>query len=63
MATRATPDQSTGVPPYTMMTGRCMMLPLHLLYQPSDMNLVTAYTTHQYLEEWHQHLRTTFAFA
>ncbi len=39
------------------------MLPLHLLYQPGDLNLVTAYTTHQYLEELRQHLRTTFAFA
>ncbi|KAL1258999.1 hypothetical protein QQF64_009576 [Cirrhinus molitorella] len=46
-----------------MMTGRQMMLPLHLLYQPGDMNLVTAYTTHQYLEELHKHLRATFAFA
>ncbi len=36
--------------------------PLHLLYQPGDLNLVTAYNTHQYLEELHQHLRTTFAF-
>ncbi len=40
-----------------------MTLPLHLLYQPGDLNLVTAYTTHQCLEELHQHLRTTFAFA
>ncbi len=40
-----------------------MTLPLHLLYQPGDLNLVTAYNTHQYLEELHQHLRTTFAFA
>ncbi len=39
------------------------MLRLHLLYQPGHMNLVTAYTTHQYLKELHQHLRTTFAFA
>ncbi len=36
---------------------------LHLVYQPGDLNLVTAYTTHQYLEELHQHPRTTFAFA
>ncbi len=27
-----------------------------------DLNLVTAYTTHQYLEELHQHLRMTVAF-
>ncbi len=63
MAARATPHQSTGVPPFTLMTGRNMTLPLHLLYQPGDLNLVTAYTTHQYLEELHEHLRTTFAFA
>ncbi len=59
MATRATPHQSTRVPPFTLMTGRNMTLPLHLLYQPGDLNLVTAYTTHQYLEQLHQHLRTT----
>ncbi len=47
MAARATPHQSTGVPPFTLMTGRNMMLPLHLLYQPGDLNLVTAYNTHQ----------------
>ncbi len=63
MAARATPHQSTGVPTFKLMTGRNMTLPLHLLYQPGDLNLVTAYTTHQYLEELHQHLRTTFAFA
>ncbi len=63
MSARATPHQSTGVPPFTLMTGRNMMLPLHLLYQPGDLNLVTAYNTHQYLEELHQYLRTTFAFA
>ncbi len=57
MAARATPHQSTGVPSFTLMTGRNMMLLLHLLH------LVTAYNTHQYLEELHQHLRTTFAFA
>ncbi len=51
MAARATPHQSTGVPPFTLMTGRNMMIPLHLLYQPGDLNLVTAYTTCQYLEE------------
>ncbi len=56
-------NQSTGVPPFILMTGRNMKLPLHLLYQPGDLNLVTAYTTHQYLEELHQHLTTTFAFA
>ncbi len=39
-----------------------MKLPLHLLHQPGDLNLVTAYKTHQYLEELHQHLRMTFAF-
>ncbi len=63
MAARATPHQSTGVPPFTLMIGRNMTLPLHLLYQPGDPNLVNAYNTHQYLEELHQHLRMTFAFA
>ncbi len=63
LAARATPHQSTGVPSFIMMTGRNMTLPLHLLYQPGDLNLLTAYNTHQYLEELHQHLRTTFAFA
>ena len=62
MAIRATPNKSTGVPPFELMTGRQMTLPLHLLYQPGDMSLVTAYTTHQYLEELHRHLRTAFAF-
>ncbi len=62
MAARATPHQSTGVPPFTLMIGRSMMLTLHLLCQPGDLNLVTAYTTHQYLEELYQHLRMTFAF-
>ncbi|KAL1247999.1 hypothetical protein QQF64_023375 [Cirrhinus molitorella] len=63
MAIRATPSQSTGVPPFELMTGRQLTLPLHLLYQPGDSNLVTAYTTHQYLEELQRHLRTAFAFA
>ncbi len=63
MAARATPHQSTGVSPFTLITGRNMTLPLHLLYQPGDLNHVTAYNTHQYLEELHQHLRMTFAFA
>lgn len=40
-----------------------MTPPLHLLYQPGDLNLITAYTTHQHLEELHQHLRATFTFA
>ncbi len=63
MAALSNSHQSTGVPSFTLMTGRNMTLPLHLLNQPGDLNLVTAYTTHQYLEELHQHLRTTFAFA
>ncbi len=63
MAALATPHQSTGVPLFTLMTGRNIMQPLHMLYQPSDLNLVTAYTTHQFLKELHQHLRMTFAIA
>ncbi len=60
---RATPHQSTGVAPFTLITGRSMTLQLHLLYQPGNLNLITAYTTHQYLKGLHQHLRMTFAFA
>ncbi len=60
MAARVTPHQSTGVPPFTLMIGGNMTLPLNLLYQPGDLNLVTAYNTHQYQEELLQHLRTTF---
>ncbi|KAL1248878.1 hypothetical protein QQF64_022196 [Cirrhinus molitorella] len=63
MAIRATPSQATRVPPFELMTGRQMVLPLHLLYQPGGSNLVTAYTTHQYLEELQRHLQTAFAFA
>ncbi len=63
MAARATPHQSTRVPPFTLMTGRNMTLLPHLQYQPGDLNLVTTYTTHQYLEELLQHLKMTFAFA
>uniref|UniRef100_A0A9J7ZNY9 Gypsy retrotransposon integrase-like protein 1 n=1 Tax=Cyprinus carpio carpio TaxID=630221 RepID=A0A9J7ZNY9_CYPCA len=63
MAIRATPQESTRVSPFELMTGRQMTLPLHLLYQPGDSNLVTAYTTFQYLDELHRHLKTTFAFA
>ncbi|XDV51914.1 hypothetical protein PO909_020706 [Leuciscus waleckii] len=58
MAIRATPQESTRVPPFELMTGRQMTLPLHLLYQPGDHNLVTAYTTSQYLDELHKHLVT-----
>lgn len=63
MAIRATPQESTRVSPFELMTGRQMTLPLHLLYQPGDSSLVTAYTTHQYLDELRRHLGTTFAFA
>ncbi|KAG1941678.1 retrotransposable element [Pimephales promelas] len=63
MALRATPQDSTQVSPFELMTGRQMTLPLHLLYQPGDSSLVTACTTHQYLEELHRHLKSTFAFA
>lgn len=63
MAIRATPHKSTGLPPFELMTERQMTLPLHLLYQPGDMSLVTVYTTHQYPEELQHHLRATFAFA
>ncbi len=42
------------------MTGKEMTLPLHLLYHPEDVSIATAYTTHQYVTDLHDHLRTTF---
>ncbi len=63
MAIRATPHKTTGVSPFEMMTGRQMTLPLHLLYQPGEANIATAYTTHQYMTDLNQHLKATFAFA
>ncbi|CAJ1064731.1 hypothetical protein NFI96_001153 [Xyrichtys novacula] len=44
------------------MTGRQMTLPLHLLYQPGEASIATAYTTHQYMTDLHQHLKAMFAF-
>ncbi len=41
MAAWAIPHQSTGVPQFTLMTGRNMTLPIHQLYQTGDLNLVT----------------------
>jgi len=51
--------------PFKLMTRwpLCTTLPLHLLYQPGNSSLVTAYATHQYLDELRRHLKTTFAFA
>ena len=63
MAIRATSHKSTGVSPFEMMTGRQMTLPLHLLYQPGEANIATAYTTHQYMTDLSEHLKATFAFA
>ena len=63
MAIRATPHRTTGVSPFEMMTGRQMTLPLHLLYQPGEANIATAYTTHQYMTDLNEHLKATFAFA
>ncbi|CAJ1057626.1 hypothetical protein LDENG_00238730%2C partial [Xyrichtys novacula] len=62
MAIRATPHGSTGFSPFELMTGRQMTLPLHLLYQPGEASIATAYTTHQYMTDLHQHLKATFAF-
>uniref|UniRef100_A0AAV2MPE2 Uncharacterized protein n=1 Tax=Knipowitschia caucasica TaxID=637954 RepID=A0AAV2MPE2_KNICA len=45
------------------MTGRQMTLPLHLLYQPGEANIATAYTTHHYMTDLQDHLKQTFAFA
>lgn len=63
MAIRATPHEATGISPFEMMTGRQMTLPLHLLYQPGEASVATAYTTHQYMADLNKHLQTTFAFA
>lgn len=63
MAIRATPHEATGFSPFELMTGRQMTLPLHLLYQPGEANIATAYTTHEYMTDLHQHLKATFAFA
>lgn len=45
------------------MIGRQMILSLHLLYQPVEANIATAYTTHQYMINLNKHLRRAFAFA
>ena len=63
MAIRATPHRTTGVTPFEMMTGREMVLPLHLLYRPEDMSVATAYTAHQYVADLQRHLQSTFAWA
>uniref|UniRef100_A0A1A8CCG2 Gypsy retrotransposon integrase-like protein 1 n=1 Tax=Nothobranchius kadleci TaxID=1051664 RepID=A0A1A8CCG2_NOTKA len=63
MAIRSTPQRSTGVTPFEMMTGRLMTLPLHLLYHPEDVSVATAYTAHQYVADLKTHLRATFAHA
>ena len=61
MAIRATPHEATGFSPFEMMTGRQMTLPLHLLYQPGEASVATAYTTHQYMTDLNKHLKATFA--
>ncbi|XP_076852167.1 protein NYNRIN-like [Brachyhypopomus gauderio] len=63
MAIRSTPHRSTGVSPFEMMTGREMTLPLHLLYRPEDLNIVGAYTAHQYVADLRTHLQDTFSWA
>ena len=63
MAIRATPHESTGVSPFELMTGRQMTLPLHLLYQPGEASVATAYTAESYMAELRDHLGAAFAFA
>ncbi|MBN3318013.1 NYNRI protein, partial [Atractosteus spatula] len=63
MAIRATPHCSTGVPPFEMMTGRKMTLPLHCLYGVEDLSTTGAATAHQYVSDLRAHLQATFAFA
>ncbi|MEQ2208294.1 hypothetical protein XENOCAPTIV_016835 [Xenoophorus captivus] len=45
MAIWSTPQRSTGVTPFEMMTGRQMTLPLHLLYHPEDIHIRLAKRT------------------
>uniref|UniRef100_W5N942 Gypsy retrotransposon integrase-like protein 1 n=1 Tax=Lepisosteus oculatus TaxID=7918 RepID=W5N942_LEPOC len=63
MAIRATPHCSTGVPPFEMMTGRKMTLPLHCLYGVEDLSTTGVATAHQYVSDLRAHLQATFAFA
>lgn len=63
MALRATPNTVTKMSPFELMTGRQMVLPQHLLYRTSDTNLISATTTHQYVEDLRKHLQYAFAFA
>ncbi|MBN3326309.1 NYNRI protein, partial [Atractosteus spatula] len=63
MAIRATPHCSTGVPPFEMMTGRKMTLPLHCLYGVEDLSTTGAATAHQYVSDLGVYLQASFAFA
>ena len=63
MAITATPHEATGVSLFEMKTGRQMTLPVHLLYQPGEASVATAYTTHQYMRDLSRHLQANFAFA
>lgn len=53
MAIRSTPHRSTGVTPFEMKMGREVTPPMHILYQPEDVSVATAYTAytaHQYAD-------------
>ncbi|KAJ8375613.1 hypothetical protein SKAU_G00061930 [Synaphobranchus kaupii] len=62
MAIRATPSRATQVSPFEMMTGRQMVLPLHLLYTPTTGSAPEAVQTTSYLEELGRHLQSIFEF-
>ncbi|KAJ8333553.1 hypothetical protein SKAU_G00415610 [Synaphobranchus kaupii] len=63
MAIRATPSRANQVSPFEMMTGRQMVLPLHLLYTPTTGSAPEAVQTTSYLEELGRHLQSIFEFA
>ncbi|KAJ8352048.1 hypothetical protein SKAU_G00235240 [Synaphobranchus kaupii] len=63
MAIRATPSRATQVSPFEMMTGRQMVLLLHLLYTPTTGSAPEAVQTTSYLEELGRHLQSIFEFA
>uniref|UniRef100_A0AAV2MLK3 Uncharacterized protein n=1 Tax=Knipowitschia caucasica TaxID=637954 RepID=A0AAV2MLK3_KNICA len=62
-AAKTDPTPNTAPTHTTPDFHRQMTLPLHLLYQPAEANIATAYTTHQYRTDPQDHLEQTFAFA
>ncbi|KAJ8337326.1 hypothetical protein SKAU_G00385460 [Synaphobranchus kaupii] len=58
MAIRVTPSRATQVSPFEMMTGRQMILALHVLYTPTIESAPEAVQTTSYLEELGRHLQS-----